>query len=328
VLLALRPALSPGPRVILTPRDTWLATLSINGTPERMEGIQGVIQKHIGLTGTAPTQALSDGTTVTVLRMTGPTPFESVSTDFSLRPDAVRISSTGFLALGAGKWLGSSLLTVPRDQLPVMDRDRAKALVEELDAFLYRSRPASPPKLPTRRVRPVPPMHKVTWDDEEAIERLEKNGYGVAPAPSGHVGLRTGSRERAVAVVHVSSKVPQVLELVATKYGTAPCRVASDGSRAYIFQADEPFQTLELARMATSDSGALVPGTYTRIHVEASKNVVALSGADEAGKSYRWEGSLLETKRHELPHFSQGMAQMLLTDVVRLLNAVSTDCAA
>lgn len=349
VLTAVRPSTGRFNGVIETPHHTYISVVTVG--PKWAADVDAIVDAY-GM-GSAPVQELPDGTTRRVFRMPDTQPFEPA---FSNYGDARVDSATSFIALAAGAWRnGRGLLSAPRDTLPLLGREQAKELMRAIDRHIDAQRPATPATRQPRIAKPLPPVvwpknGKLLWENERARELLQENGYVVAPVPWGHpeptgnwrkrtssrdddgaaddgVGVLTAPSESHSRLVTVATKttLPEVDELIAAKYGDGPTRVSSDGWKLRLFRAG-PYgiQTLSpLPRFLENGSGSVKASTATHLRVDASTGFVVLSGADDAGRPYNWEGGdLLTVTRDALPILAH-TTQEIVKDLESLLRQLS-----
>lgn len=134
----------------------------------------------------------------------------------------------------------------------------------------------------------------------------------VKPGATWLAELEVRARTDIAAAIH---------SIIAARYGQGPIRIASDGSRLYLFKRvyGMPLAATDFIRSATGADGYPVIGSTVRIRI-ASAPVIVLSGADDAGKPYRWErGDPLTVARDDLPALDGNLSQWFLKAVEQLL---------
>jgi hypothetical protein len=134
-------------------------------------------------------------------------------------------------------------------------------------------------------------------------------------APEDGVGVVLAApwADNKLAIVAINSPLDEVHKLVVHKHGAGPVRVASDGTRPYLFRAgSQTIETLSPIPMFARRDGKLL---VTRVRFESAREAVVLSGSNESGKAYKWQNGDPLTVRHEaLPVFTD-MSRAFLRDM-------------
>lgn len=355
--LHLRPGVFAG--AIADPASTWLAT--ITATPDA--DIETVIARHIG--AKSPHRVADDGSITWPVKTNGRNfnPFELVSRNGNVR---VVAGAPSFMVL-AGDWCNGDPISVPRDELPEIDRTRAEALMSEIDAQLLARTPVpsfefAAPKL-APAVTSLPRDGDLRYGNQPALDRLRENGYEVCavpwgaqlpdsddwkrgltgaqfdrPAPEHGVGIVTAappmkwsqhSHETWIATLTLRTGLRELKDLVASQLGKCPVRESSDGTLIFMLRQDGRYTWPPVEFTGSLKDGYIdITGTRSTLRVESRNSVLVVTGLDAAKKPYRWRnGDPLSVPRAELPVMNDNRARNLVRDVQRLMERLSLERA-
>lgn len=294
-------------------QDTYLATVAVSVRDELKADVDAIVKRCTG-EAKCPVR-LAAGQALHVFKLSGG-PFSTVRTAGHCEPDTVIVESAASYIQLQGQWKDEiSLLDIARNELPMMDREHAQALVDEVNRLLSDRAPVVDYFPPMRAPRPlIPEGESLRWRHERARERLQENGFrNLLPLRSAdlsveqdgyadsngrwlynsHVDLsghHVGLSLRGFALVECTTRQRDDIDELVKSFGPALVRT-TDGKQVWLFRSpqDGPDQAL---------SGVAGRVTVTRT------GIVALS----TGK---WAPDLLTVKTTDLPDFDAHHGQRL-----------------
>lgn len=330
--------------------STWLAVVSVRVRPGLASAVDAIVGRHMG--DGKRLAYLDDDVLRIVVRLPadgGGFNDACISTT-AIHEDFVRVSvGPDFLPLD-GPWQGGDLLTVMRSDLPEVDAQHARLLVDEVDHLLLMHMP--PIVVPERpKPRPLPDLAKgERLEFHHAREPLSANGYEPCAIEWAErrvsdkwyrdfmnrvvwlpetaqlgVGLFLDVRGRSdrLAYVEITGTAEQVARAdaaVAKCLGAGLLRVSSDGQRLRLFQATVLCDS-EHSVVPPAGPGPYVAGRGVRLRV-VSAGVLAVSALDNAGACHAWpDGSPLTIKREALPVLDGWNLEWVLGEVQAALAA-------
>ncbi len=344
------PAGSP---LIADVEQTYLATISVAARSDLWAEVDAIV-------GVGPVRIGEDGTRLYVFAFNGAGMLEGAGTSYAAELDGFSARASGgngFIPLD-GEWPRGNLLQTMRSDLPTLDADTARAMVDALDELFDKHIAPATPSFSTFKPTPLPSLkdgERVTFGNARAMDTLKRHNYDTCPVDWGdtrpssawintatfgvqwepstramgvalYCQLDPRTRgERSLCTVEIFGRADLVAAVdaaITSRLGASPARVSSDGTRLRIFRGSG-HDVLRAAQHHLSPRGPFVAGSSVRVHFASAGSVVVVSGLDSAGQPYKWEnGDPLTVARDALPEIGQTMVESwLLRDIEAALQS-------
>jgi hypothetical protein len=300
-------------------RGTWLATLTMKARDEQVKEAESIVAKYIGKDARCPVRIADDGSALRVFRLAGDL-FSTIAT----HDEFARVESAAAFVPVNGTWVnGVSLMDVMRSELPELDREHARRLIDELNALLDANTPPVAPPAPYVAAPILQPGQRLLYGNTRAMRELCAHGFRPLPVRWGQQSVEDdgyadfmGNWHYNVSLddhgVGISLKGFTLLEQSRVTFrddvdeairAMGPCLVRTVRGEqvppnvVYIFRCESGMDDF----VATPNVGVQIRRT----------GLLVLSGADTYGREYQWNRDLLAVKVSELPAFDQYDARRL-----------------